>query len=457
MSESPSSPGEPGAAPVPPEPARDASPADAGIRPGSGEGAAPTPGTDAAEVEPAIEAAAPEAAAPAAGPSAPVRRDLTPVAAIVAFAIGCVLALALYVVANQGTLRAATEPKTWGAEHMNVARGSGKLENGTLVAQAPANDVLIVSVKTDLVARELSAVAWDVAGLPPGADVRLLFTSDYRPRRVQNRPLAVEDGSVLPAALAGDPDWLGRITGLAIAVRAPGATVRVRGVTVKSQGASQLVGDRAGEWFRFEPWAGTSINSVTGGAQTQSLPMPVPVSIAALIAFAALVVARRFAPTRFPRSVASLAVVVFVVAWAVLDVRWTANLARQVAETFDRYGGKDPAARALAAEDGDLVAFLDKAKALLPAEPQRVVVLAQAHYFRGRAGWHLLPHRVLWEPARDVPPPAGMLRPGDYVVVWQRPSTRFDPASGRLGFENGVEMPASLLLSERGAAVFAIH
>ena len=146
----------------------------------------------------------------------------------------------------------------------------------------------------------------------------------------------------------------------------------------------------------------------------------------------------------------------FLVAWAVLDARWTVNLARQLAETVDRYGGKDATERSRAAEDGDLVAFLDKAKALLPAEPQRIVVLAQAHYFRGRAGWHLLPHRALWEPVRDLPPQAGLLRAGDFVVVWQRPGAQFDLASGRLRFENGVDLPAKLLLSERDAAVFAI-
>ena len=383
-------------------------------------------------------------------------REFTVLAALAAFAIGLALALGVYVAVNHGSLAASAAPQSWDASKMSVPRGTGRLEGGTLVAQAPANDLLIVSLPTDFRARDLSAVSWDVVDVPPGADVRLLFSSDYRPRRVESRPLAVEDGRVLPATLAGDPDWLGRITGLAIAVRAPGATVRVRGVAVKSQSAMQLVRDRAGEWFRFEPWSGTSINSVTGGAPAQSLPLPVPVAIAALLAFGMLVAARRFAPARFPRTAGAMAMLVFFVAWAVLDARWTVNLARQVAETVQRYGGKDPADRARAAEDGDLAAFLDRAKARMPAEPQRVVVLAQAHYYRGRAGWHLLPHRALWEPVRDVPPEAGLLRPGDFVVVWQRPGIQFDAASGRLRFENGVDLPAKLVLAERGAALFAI-
>jgi len=431
--------------PPPDEPAAETNPA------------APAAGEPLPSPPPAADAAVAGTAAVAATPRNPPARDRTVVASITAFAIGCVLAMAAYVAFNHGSLRASTAPVTWGADKMSVARGNGRLEGNVLVARAPPNDVLIVSLKTDFRSRDLSAVAWEIADVPPGSDVRLLFQSDYTPKRVHNRPLAVEDGRILPKTLAGDAEWLGRITGLAIAVNAPGATVRIRGVTVKSQSAAQIFRDRAGEWFRFESWSGTSINAVTGGAAAQSLPLPVPVTIAALIALAAVVGARRLAPAGFPRGASSIAVVIFLLAWGVLDVRWTVNLARQVVETVNRYGGKDAAERTRAAEDGDLVAFLDKAKALLPADPQRIVVLAQAHYFRGRAGWHLLPHRVLWEPARDIPPHAGLLRAGDFVVVWQRPGTQFDAENGRLRFENGVEMPAKLVLADRGAAVYSIH
>jgi hypothetical protein len=219
----------------------------------------------------------------------------------------------------------------------------------------------------------------------------------------------------------------------------------------------QLLGDRAREWFRDEPWTGTSINSVTGGSPAQNLPLPVPLMLAAVVAFALVAPAARFLPSRFRRGVLPVAVIAFVLAWAVSDLRWSANLARQVAVTLDRYGGKDASERALAAEDGELAAFVDKAKALMPPEPQRVLVLAQAHYFRGRAGWHLLPNRVAWEPAHDVAPAPGMLKPGDYVLIWRRPGAQYDAASERVRFDNGVELPAKALLVERGSALFAIR
>jgi hypothetical protein len=420
----------------------------------------PSPATDAPAADPAPEAepvaSDPSPAGADASPPAPRARGATLVATVVAFVLGCAIALAAYVAINGGSLRDAGEPQTFGIAKMAVPRGTAKRDGDTLVAQAPANDVLIVAVPSGFRARELSSVAWDAVDVPPGADVRLLFNTDYKPRAVQSRALVVEDGRVQPISLAGDPDWLGRITGLALAVRAPGATIRVRGVTVKSQTASQLVGDRAREWFRFEPWNGTSINAVTGGAQAQTLPLPVPVGIAALIALAALALARRFFPARLPGTLVSIAAGVFVLAWGLLDVRWTVNLARQNAETVGRYGGKDAAGRALAAEDGDLYRFIEKAKGAMPADPQRVVVLSSAHYYRGRAGWHLLPHRALWSPATDAAPARGALRAGDYLVVWQDTHARFDAGSGRLHFDNGVDLPAKLVLADGDGAVYAI-
>ena len=36
-----------------------------------------------------------------------------------------------------------------------------------------------------------------------------------------------------------------------------------------------------------------------------------------------------------------IAAIAFVLAWALLDLRWTANLGRQVVATQERYGGKE--------------------------------------------------------------------------------------------------------------------
>ena len=39
-------------------------------------------------------------------------------------------------------------------------------------------------------------------------------------------------------------------------------------------GAIELLRDRVGEWLAFERWNGASINTITGGADVQDLPLP---------------------------------------------------------------------------------------------------------------------------------------------------------------------------------------
>lgn len=460
MTDSPSDPAGKPLSGAPEAPADAAATADAATGPAGDSDGAASP-ADALPPSPPGEAppgSAASGAPPAAVPGAdePAVKDRSPIAVAIAYVTGLTVVLVAYLAFNTTTIRAADNSRSYAASAMQIARGTGQVERDTLIARVPDGDALIVSVLTDFRARDLGSVAWDVSGLPPNADVRLLFSSDYR-RRVFNRPLVVEDGRALPISLAGDRDWLGRITGLAIAVRAPGATVQIRGVSARPQSAGQVLADRVKEWFAFDGWTGTSINTVTGGASSQSMPLPIPVALAALFAIAALALARRVAPRSVAQGLPTLAAVLFVAAWALLDVRWTANLARQVAATWERYQGLGTDERLRAAEDGDLAAFVAKAKAAMPAEPSRVLVLAQAHYFRGRAGWHLLPHRAYWEPVSDVAPASGVLRAGDFVFVWQRPGLAYDPATGRLRFDNGVELDATLVAGERGAALFAIR
>jgi hypothetical protein len=54
-----------------------------------------------------------------------------------------------------------------------------------------------------------------------------------------------------------------------------------------------------------------------------------------------------------------------------------------------------------------------------------------------------------------MPPPTA-LRPGDYVVVYQRHGMQFNPAESKLRWNGGTPVNADALLVEPGAALFLI-
>jgi hypothetical protein len=49
------------------------------------------------------------------------------------------------------------------------------------------------------------------------------------------------------------------------------------------------------------------------------------------------------------------------------------------------------------------------------------------------------------------------LRPGDYIVVYQRRGVQYDPAQRRLRWDSSATVDAALLLVDTGAALFRIR
>ena len=349
------------------------------------------------------------------------------------------------------------EPTAWRARELRLAEGSASIANEELVVSGVSarSGIALITVQTDIRAPDYPAVAWVAVDLPENAEVQMIWRSDYAPLKLNAISVPVASGRLLPVVTKDDPNWVGRITGLALSIRGPFALpVRIRGVTAKPMGVIEVLSDRMREWFAFEAWSGTSINTVAGGADIQDLPLPALLAASVLLAAGGW-----FAWARRKGCAAALPTVLavlFVASWALLDVRWMWNVGRQVRETAAQYAGKDWHEKRLAAEDGPLFAFIEKVRAKMPATPARVFMLADAHYFRGRGAYHLYPHNVWFDPYQNVAPPPSQLHAGDYVVVYQRHGVQYDASQKRLRWDGGAPLPAELLLADRGAALFRI-
>jgi hypothetical protein len=383
-------------------------------------------------------------------------QDLTRAAML--FAAGLVLCVLAYLAANVPAkwFPSATQ-KAWSARELTLTRGVGRVEDDSLIVAAPdSSGLVLVSLVTDFRSNDYPSIAWVAIDVPRKSDVRLLWSNDYAPNKLHSAPLTIASGRLMPIVLVKDPNWVGRITGLALAVRGPlPQPLMIRGVAAKPTGAIEIMRDRVHEWSAFEGWSGSSINTITGGADAQDLPLQVLLAVAIAIAVGAwYALARRGAGVaRLPMAIALL----FVVAWFVLDARWGWNLARQVRETAAQYAGKDWKERHLAADDKALFDFIQQVRAKLPETPARVFMVADRPYFRGRGAYHLYPHNVYHDPRVNAIPPPSALRPGDYLVVYQRRGIQYDPAQQRLRWDGGEPVSAELLLAVPGAAAFRIR
>jgi len=406
-------------------------------------GPGPSPGT---------AASAPAAVSPLSGPRPAV-------VALWLFAVSALICVSAYLfVAVHGAWFTSARALHWMPAQMTVTRGAGQLRPEGLQLTSPdASGATVVSLITSLRSSQYPVIVWQSTGIPDSVEVALLWHNDYEPTRVFNRRLAVENGRVQPFTLEGDQNWTGTINGLAIGFKGAYAQpIVIGGATAKTMSTAEVLSDRVREWLTFEPWTGSSINLIIGGADVQEMPMPfvfaVIIGVAALL-YGLLV---RWRPRWVGPAGALIVGGLFVVGWFALDARLQWNLARQARVTAHTYAGKSWRERHLAAEDGMVFAFIEKVRAKLPPPPARVFMVGDEHYFRDRGAYHLYPYNVYFSPWVNAMPPASALRPGDYLVVFQRRGVQFDAAAQSLRWEGQAPVRAELMLVEGGAAMFKV-
>jgi hypothetical protein len=325
------------------------------------------------------------------------------------------------------------------ARGLALTRGTGQLFDGDLlVTAADSTGVTLISLVPDLKASDYPVIAWIALGLPEQAVVRLLWRTDQAPEKLNAISVRVESSRLLPVTVAHDPAWTGRIIGLALAIQGPlPEPIRIRGVVAKPMGALEILGDRAREWFAFEGWTGTSINTINGGADIQDLPLPVLMALTIALAGAAVLVIERRRPGAFGASAPIALGTLFLIAWLILDARWTANLMQQERHTAEQYAGKSTRDKLLTNEDAQVFAFVERALQVLPSRPVRIFVAADVNYFRGRAAYHLYPHSVFFDPRSREIQWADQMRPGDWLLVYQQRGIQYDASRQMLKWESG--------------------
>ena len=378
---------------------------------------------------------------------------------IVAFVLALASLLLLYLAINvPGAWFPSAQLLQWSARDVAVTRGTGTLvQNELVITATDANNSAVLSLTANFRASDYPGIAWWAIDVPDTADVRLLWRNDYSPQKLNYAQVRVESGRLLPVDVHADPAWIGRVTGLALVMRATLAQpIRVFGVVAKPMGALELLGERAREWVALERWTGTSINTLAGGADIQGLPLPLLLGGVVALAGAGLWVLVRHRQQATIAAWAAMLATIFVFAWFLLDARWMINLARQAQVTSAQFGDKDSRGKHLVAEDAALYAFIEKARAALPPERVRIFVASDANYFRSRAAYHLYPNNVYADARRNVLPAPEQLRSGDWIVVYQRRGIQYDPAQQQLRWDGLTPVPAELKMTDAGAAVFRI-
>ena len=403
-----------------------------------------------------VEAATADPVAPSA-PTGPPTRSLLVACALLAISLAlCMFAYLAFAVL--GPWFTSVRAVHWTPDAMVVSHGSGQQRPEGLTLIAPdGGGATAVSLTTSLRSSQYPVIAWQSRGVPNDIEVALLWRNDYEPARVFTQRLAVEAGRIQPISLAGNRNWNGTITGIALGLKgAYQQPILVLGATAKTTSAGEVLADRVREWFTFEAWNGSSINTIIGGADVQALPMPFVFAVIVGLAALMYVGLARWRPGWVGRATAVVIGGMFVAAWFLVDTRLQWNLYRQASVTARQYAGLSWAERHLAAEDRMVFAFIEKVRAKLPPPPTRVFMVGDEPYFRNRGAYHLYPYNVFFEPYANTMPPPSAFRSGDYLVVFQRQGLQYDAAQRSLRWDASPPVAAELVFAEGAAAMFKI-
>jgi hypothetical protein len=329
------------------------------------------------------------------------------------------------------------------------ARASG---DAMVVANRPDAPLTVLATGTlPLRASDYSRVAIEAEPLPRHVEVALIWVRRDEPGRPHELPLALDGDRIVATALDAHPGWTGEIGLVAVGVKGVGDRPwTVRAFRLEPPGIAGAAGDIVRGWTAFAAWDGRSINVLFGGREEQRAWLP-PIVFAATVLSTLVVwwLARRRGVRATPLALA----LPFLAGWLLLDLRWQDQLLRQAHATWADYAGRTWEQRHLAMDDGELFRFAQAAIARMPQEPVRVFATSDFEYFRRRAGYHLYPHNVL---AYDWADPA-VLRPGDYLFLYQKADVRYDTGRRMLLWASGPTLPVTPVVVQRGAGVFVVR
>lgn len=336
----------------------------------------------------------------------------------------------------------------------NFAFGSGHVSGDRMLVDEFANGyALLTSGPVSIQASSLRVLNY--TWLPPGLPQEAAFFW----RRSNDSQNVLRTGITAAGTnlidLSMEPDWQGEITEFGFLVAGDnGVPVEIGNASLHADSLKIRLRLMWRAWAFFEEWSQQSINFLRGGEYRQVVPLPLLVAVWLLSALLFLWSFSNFGKNISSRKLLMTGSMLFVVAWMLLDIRWTANNLKQTQLSIDKRWQASEQQRSSNNLDGEIFKYTQRLKSeVLGEKNSRILIIGDENaidYFMLRARYHLLPHSAAVEGSfanKLVPASLDFViffgQPGSIVKVpgwdlsWQNSLVEID--RGELGFVYKVE------------------
>ena len=316
--------------------------------------------------------------------------------------------------------------------------GSWRREGDGFVLEAlGASGISVLSARfPPFQAKDFPRIEWTLDSAVPPSGIFFVWQTREHPKRNYSRPLQWLVNGVTPLELRAADGWSGTIIGVALVVRSDlKAPLRVGSVRLTSPSAAAVAGEIFRQWSERISLHGFSIAFPFDSERGHDLPLLAATAIAEAVAMAAYLLLARQRGWRRDRRVLWA---IFLGGWVLLDLRWHANLWRDVVDQGVRFAGKTSEEKHRAADDSPLFALVEKMKTALPPPPARVVLFCDNGAICSRAAFFLYPHNVYRATDWIVKPPdPARLRTGDYLLLVYTRTVGYDRGRGVVVWPDG--------------------
>jgi hypothetical protein len=249
--------------------------------------------------------------------------------------------------------------------------------------------------------------------------------------------------------LATEPDWKGEITEFGFLLAGSnGEVVELGDTMLIPDGLNTRLQLTWHAWTAFEEWSQQSINFIHGGDHRQVFALPLLVAAWLLLTLLLLWMFSRFGKRTVAPQLLIIAGILFITAWTLLDIRWSANNLRQIQLSFKTQWQVEDQQRSSIDLDGEIYQYTQRLKtSVLGGQNARILILGDEtaiDYYLLRAKYHLLPHsvNVAGSLARELTPasldfviffgePTGLVKVRGWSPAWRQSLIQVD--SGEWG------------------------
>jgi len=301
-------------------------------------------------------------------------------------------------VLSKGLPESSGETLHYSITDFKFAFGSGiPLSNSMRVDQFANGYALLSSGPVSIQANQQRVLAynWQPPKMPQEA--AFFWRRSDEPQNVLRTEITAAGTNQID--LSTEPDWKGEITEIGFLLAGVnGEAIEVGDITLIPDSLDTRLQLTWRAWTTFEEWSQQSINFLHGGDYRQlvALPLLVFAWLLVTLVFYWLITAAKNSVN--PIRLQTTAGMLFLLAWLLLDIRWTTNNIRQMQASLQTQWQADDQQRSSNTLDGDIFQYIQKLKIdVLGNQPARILIIGDENaidYYLYRAKYHLLPHSV---------------------------------------------------------------